>query len=379
MSLIRKPDVDVFRDSGTVVAVRGAKELVQEGAVGLARTVTRLWITLALLGFLASGLGAAATVGGPIAISVGVAIFGGVLWAVARVWQAPTRPDALAEGAIAPAAGISVPLPEHLRDRAVEDGFHVDYWPRAFVYQATLLFIGGFVFMRVDPFGFGMLAITGFLMVMRSVLLVSLLFGGRTCVTATAECLTVHSLVGDGTIAWADISAVATRTASRRASWTVLTTGSRHHIVVSRYFPAGTRDLLIPYKLLGLDDEAGAELMRRIRQRAAAAQAYVPPAPVSQPFPRAGAGEPRIYGLGARHPAGYPAAHHPAPEFQAAPPRRIPLAGPEPLQPSRDGFDPDAIMARYLARRGGTPESPSDLASVPLPNPQLRTFGRKRA
>jgi hypothetical protein len=385
MSLIRKPDVDVFRDSGTVVAVRGAKELVQEGAVGLARTITRLWLTLVIVAFAAAGLGAAVAAGPAFGIGIGLAVVSGVIWALRQVWRTPTRPDALAEGAIAPGAGISVPLPEHLREPGVEDGFHVDYWPRAFVNQATMLFLGGFVFMRLDHVGFGLLAISGFLMVMRSVLLVSLMFGGRTCVTATAECLTVHSLIGDNSIAWTDISAVTTRTVTRRSWWTVLTTGSRHHIAVSRYFPVGTRDLLIPYKLLGLNDEAGAELMRRIRQRATVAQAYVPPAAVSRPFQRTGAAEPRVYGLRAQPSAARPSALHPAspfhaaPEFHAAPPRPMPAADPEPLQPAHDGFDPDAIMARYLARRNAAPASPPDLASVPLPARQLRTFGRKRA
>lgn len=337
MSLIRKPDIEVFRDSGTVVAVRGAKTLVQEGAGGVARTVTRLWLTMAVLAFLASGIGAMFSASTPAQALVCAALVGGGVWALWWLWRRPTREKALQDGAAGDYDDVSVPLPDHLRTRPDEDGFRVDYWPKAFVNQATLLFLGGFLLLKFDPWDFGTLSGIGMLMVMRAVLLMSLFFGGRTCVTASADRLTVHTLLGNGSMHWSDIADVAVRKSGRRDWWTPLSTGSRCHIAVTGHHRLGTGKLLIPYKLLGLDDKGVAELIRRVRMRAEVAR------------------------YGARQA-----------ESRLG---SVPTAA-----PSRGGwdsavssFDPDAVMARYLAERDQILQA----APAPAGRP-VRTFGRKR-
>lgn len=374
--MIRKPDVEVFRDSGTVVALRGAGELVKEGGRGVMTTFARLWMTGMLVVFIGTGLGAMARVKNSLGGLIGLALIGAAIWGLCRLWRAPTREDAIEDGATAVGAGISVPLPDHLRHADVEAGFHVDYWPRAFVNQSTLLFLGGFMLMRADPWGFGPLCWSGVLMVMRSVLLLSLFFGGRTCVTASRDGLSVHALLGDGTIWWGDITNVSLRTAGRREWWTMLSTGTRQHIVVCGYPRSGKGELLIPYKLLGLDSDAVTELMRRILCRAETARGRPPPTP----------GQPRIYGQAAPAAparqgfdpdavmARYLAQRDGAPATPNANHATSPAAG-------GGAFDADTVMARYLATRGGAPayEAPPTLGSVPLPSPQLRSFGRKRA
>ena len=43
---------------------------------------------------------------------------------------------------------------------------------------------------------------------MRAVLLLSIFFGGANCVSATADRLTVHSLLGNASLYWSDITVV---------------------------------------------------------------------------------------------------------------------------------------------------------------------------
>jgi hypothetical protein len=380
MSLIRKPDVEVFRDSTAVVALRGAKELVTEGAGGVARTFTRIWLSFATIGFMAAGLGALFSVSNGLQASACLALVGGAGWGLWALWRAPTRDGAVEDGPYDPAADISVPLPEHLRGGGLlgDTGFRIAYWPRAFVNQASLLFIGGFFLMFMEGRGFGVFTALGVVMVARGVLLLSIFFGGRTCVAATDDRLTVRSLLGDGTLYWSDITSVAVGKSGRRDGWTPLKIGSRHYICVKGFPSLGAGELLIPYKLLGLDKSGVGDLVGRIRGRAAAAQARreyaaVPATPHAvAPPPRLVPASPAVKGfdpdaimsryLGQREPG----------------PRLAPAS------PAGDDFDPDAIMARYLAQREAASRAAPPL-SAPRPDgpsfaaPAVRTFGRKRA
>jgi hypothetical protein len=379
MSLIRKPDVEVFRDSGAVVAMRGAKELVREGAGGVLGTIGRVWMTMALLAFMGSGLGAMFTIGGPLQGLVCAGLIVGSIYGLWRIWQAPTREAAFEDGATAPGAGISVPLPEHLRLAAAEEGFHVDYWPKAFVNLAILLFVGGFFLITMDPWNFGPASWTGIVMVTRGVLLLSLMFGGRTCVTASRDRLTVHTLLGDGSIAWSDITDITVRTVNRRHWWIMLSTGGRHHIRVCGHQRFGKSELLIPYKLLGLDSNGVFELKRRIYNRLPGAGAPETRALTPQMLCRPEPEQPRGFDpdaimnryLSRRDSAPVEAA--PPPDLPDATPRKV-YGRSAPEQPTA-GFDPDAIMARYLAERDTMRQ-----AMPPIPaGPPVRTFGRKRA
>jgi hypothetical protein len=262
--------------------------------------------------FILTGLGAMAAVrtiwAGVLCAGMMGAAMVGLWW----LWRRPTREKAFEDGCAPLAADISVPLPDHLKMQPAGEGFHIQYWPKAFVNKATLLIVGGAILIGVDP-KFGWVTALGVLFLARAVLMFSLFFGGGTCVTASAECLTVHSLLGKGSIDWRDITNVYQKTMDRRDYWTMLSAGSRKVIVVSGYHRNGTGELLIPYELLGLDDLGTRDLIRRIMLKAELKRAE--PEPPHIPAARAAA------------------------TFFA----------PEPEE--NKGFDPDAIMARYLAER----------------------------
>lgn len=363
MSLIRKPDIEVFRDSGTVVALRGAKELVQEGAGGVARTLSRFVMTAMVIAFFGSGAGAVARTTSPWAGLIALSFVGGAIGALWLIWRAPTRERAFEEGADDPVAGVSVPLPDHLQAPRAQEGFRVDYWPKAFVNQATLLILGGLSMTWAQGPHIGFPGLLGIVLLMRAFLLLSLFFGGRTCVSGTADRLTVRTLLGEGSMLWADITEVVPSKCDRRDWWTPLTTGTRRHLAVRGVPGLGKSELLIPYALLGLNGGGMAELTVRIRRRVAIAQARQAAAYV--------AGTP----FAAAPSAPAPSAPDPSALLGFVAPRR-----PAPTLPTLDGgsggFDPDAIMARYLAERECLQRA---AAPLPMPAPAVRTFGRKRA
>lgn len=341
MSLIRKPDVEVFRDSGAVTALRGARELVQEGGSGALRTVGNLWLTMMVIMFMMSGVGALVMAETPLMQLVAAVLIGLSLWALYFLWRAPTREIQFVEGQAGP-SNVSVALPEHLRGAADREAFHVRYWPKAFVNKATLLFIVGFVFLAIG--GYNAMTVIGLLFVMRAVLLLSIFFGGANCVSATADRLTVHSLLGNASIYWSDITVVTVRKFPAWAHWIKLSTGAREHIVVSGLDRLGTGRLLIPYKLLGLDQNGVNRLVHRILSRAEAARA----AGAAGPAAAAPAG------FGQRNAA-------PAPAGDGL---------------SEPGFDPDAIIARYMREREATQRAQAQAPELP-PVQRPAGFGRK--
>jgi hypothetical protein len=339
MSLIRKPDIEVFRDSSTVTALRGAKTLVQEGGGGAMRTISNIWLSMMLVVFILTGLAAMVQARSALAVAVCIPILGTAVWGLFRLWRAPTRTGAVQLGGGSDGADISVPLPDHLRHLAAPSasaqGFHVKYWPRAFVNQATVLLLFGGMGLSVTLSKPGFLTLACLLLVARGLLLFSIFFRGGVCVTASKDRLSVRSLIGEGEMLWSDITNITTETFSRQEAWIPLTTGSRHHIVVSGYHRLGSGKLLIPYKLLGLDNAGVRDLVRRLLSQQELARGVtreISPAP-------AGFGH-----------------------------RRLP-AEPESTNPT---FDPDAIIARYMAHRD---QLISEQAPVQRP---AGGFGRKR-
>jgi hypothetical protein len=182
------------------------------------------------------------------------------------------------------------------------------------VNQATVLLLFGGIGLSITLSNPGFLTLACLLMVARGLLLFSIFFRGGVCVTASKDRLSVRSLIGEREMLWSDITNVTTETFSRREAWIPLTTGSRHHIVVSGYHRLGSGKLLIPYKLLGLDHAGVRDLMRRLLIQQELARGMTPEI------------SPTPTGFG----------HRRAP------------AEPESANSS---FDPDAIIARYMAQR----------------------------
>ena len=340
MSLIRKPDIEVFRESSTVTALRGAKALAKEGGGGAARAVSSLWLTVILIAFILTGLGSMVGARSPLAALVCIPLIGAAVWALFRLWRAPTRERAVEDGAAPVDEGISVPLPEHLRTHqprpAAAEGFHVKYWPKAFVNQATLLLVFGGIGLSVTLRSPGMWTFISGLMVLRGLLLLSIFFRGGVCVTAKKDRLCVRSLVGENEMYWSDVIDVRVETFKRNEWLVMLTSGARHHLVVTGHHRLGSNKLLIPYKLLGLDRDGVRDLTRRLMLQAELARAM----PQEKARPTAPA-------FGHRH---------------AAP------AHDEP----QSSFDPDAIIRRYMAEKEQLMQAQS-----PVQRP-VGGFGRKR-
>jgi hypothetical protein len=340
MSLIRKPDIEVFRDSSTVTALRGARALAKEGGGGAARAVSSVWLTMMLVVFIMTGLGAMASARSLLAALVCLPLIGAAVWALFKIWRAPTRDGAVELGTVPVDDGISVPLPEHLRGQArtaaPTGGFHVKYWAKAFVNQATLLLVFGGLGLSVTIRSPGFMTFVTALMVLRGVLLLSIFFRGGVCLTAKEDRLCVRSLIGEKEMYWSDVTDVRVETFKRDEWWIMLSTGARHHIVVAGHHRLGSNKLLIPYKLLGLDTNGTRDLVRRLLLHAEIAR--------SRPVQAA--------------PATTPSFGH----RQASPP----------LEEPRSSFDPDAIIQRYLAEREQL---------LPSQSPAVRPvagFGRKR-
>jgi hypothetical protein len=171
------------------------------------------------------------------------------------------------------------------------------------------------------------------------VLVLSPLFGNRDCIVATRDSVTVHTLLGTTTVATRDLGDVYVKTFRWRSSaWIPLSTGTRKHLVIIALSPSGRKELLVPYTLLGLDQDGARKLgskLLALREQA--------------------------IGHGARQ------VHSRTAEAASSPPAR---------ENSLDGFDPDAIMARYLAEREQVKRA-SGMPPIPGQQPAARGFGRK--
>jgi hypothetical protein len=339
MSLIKKPAVEDFRDSTSVRAVRGTKVVVREGGGAAARTAGKLWLSVILLAFIASGLASIGGVNTLAEVIAYAALMGGAIFLLVWLFRGASRsPEtAIEDGADDCIRNVSVPLPSHLRAPLAEDGFHIDYWSRALSEKAGMFGLFGFMLVFVSS---GPLLVVGILLLARCLLVLSPLFGGRACVRADGQGLTVCSLIGEKKVAWAKIDDVVLRSFPRRNIWVSFTIGSRHTIMVRGQHDFETTELLIPYPLLGLDRDGAKRLAGRIT--AARAQA------LGSPQVRPSSGTAR----------------------EAAQRIAAPGSGDSAPEP----FDPDKIMAHYLAEREVTIQ-----ASGMPPVHRTATFGRKRA
>jgi len=172
------------------------------------------------------------------------------------------------------------------------------------------------------------------------------LVGDSTAIRYDQQTVTVFTTWKSHSLSWADV---------RSVDILVMTTHMYGFIPIKRtYFLdfkvkgglLGTKKLRLPLKLLGLDKEAGAALVAELDR----ARLGAPHLPLTSAY---GADAP----------------------FQTRPKGRDPLEG----APRDDGFDPDAVMARYMARRAQAAAQPQ---SAPQPAPQgaptrAAGFGRK--
>lgn len=337
MSLIKKPGAEVFRDTATVRVARGTRTVAVEGGGAAMRTVGKLWLGMILAVFILSGLGALASAANSWRALLVLPILGAAVWALVRLFRAPSRAtaEAIEAGADEALREVSVPLPQHLRQRAAQDGFRADYWPRGLCEKAALLGVVGLVLtVWIDFVPF---TVVGIALLARGALVLSPLLFGRACVVGDGHGLTVHSLLDKKTLAWTEIDNAVLRTFPRQNFWVAFSTGTRRHLVISGQQDFARAELLIPYQLLGLDEEGAKLLARRIMET-----------------------------RGAAGPVAHDSRALPTPAVDP-----LPVHGATPEAP----FDPDAIMARYLAERDRVVEQS---ALPPVRAPQApRGFGRK--
>ncbi len=334
--LITKPGVEVFQDSTAVKVVRGSHAVAVEGGQGLARGASKLWFGMILVVFILTGLGSLPNATNGWGLLIALPMIGGAIWLLVRLFRGPRRPSeqAIQAGTHDPLQGISVPLPAHLRpEPQPTEAFHVDYFSRALTEKAGLLGVLGLVLMSI---------FIGIWLLARALLvLLPLLAAQRACVVADQNGLTVHSLTGHKTLTWDRVDTVELRTFGFWSLWVSTITGSRRHVVVTGRRDFDRIELLIPYTLCGLDRDGAQRLAQRILDaRDGARASTVTAAP--------------------RRPVSVPATAASAPAYHDTP---------EPT------FDPDAIMARYLAER----EQVIAQAAMPAPGVQAapRGFGRK--
>ena len=364
--MIRKPDASEFRESEAVRAVRDARVFAVEGAKGVrdgtASFVGRAMTGLFVVGFLISILGHI----GPLVLLLGLA--GAAAWFLKRRKRcnahiaADWLPASLAECHM---------VGEYASAQRYELSVGAVGRRAAAVAIPAILFFPTSTLPYMLPF-----AVAGIVSLALAMLLVTRVFGDRTVVRWDAETLTVVGLLGDATILWVDVVDVTVRKAGFFALRTLFTSGTRRNVVVlSRWNRlGGPNTLYIPIDLLGIDQGALAKLITRLLTF------------------RAGA-DPR--------PADHTAAPPPQSMIIASPPPPIPPRTFTTPLASENIFDPDAIIARYMANRDAAHQLGSPAVDVGLdvlrtcqhidrqqtraevrhasPTPSRAAFGRKVA
>lgn len=333
--MIRKPDAHEFRESSTVVAIRDAGTIAVEGARGVRDGTASFLRTglLALMGlaFLLSLVSHIRPVGFLLVSAGGIALTVRKMKGRARLaardraarWSEPAPAVPSTVGAIDP---VSMDLSVGAAARSAA----------TIGVPAILFFPTSSIVGYMMPFTLG-----ATIALALAFLILARLAGDRTVLRYDAEALTVRGLLGEATILWIDVGDVVVRTA---AWWDVrvwFTSGARRNIVVlGRVNRLGGPDTLyIPVSLLGLDTSALAHLVGRLAALRGGAAA---------------AGDNR-----------QPAGRH-----------GLPLsAAPVAARRHDEPFDPDAIIARYLAAR----EAEGGVASAGPVAPQRPVFGRKTA
>ena len=334
MSLIRKPDAKVFQDSATVKVVRGTQLVVGEGGKSAMQATARLWLgAMVLMALLAGATGLFTGDAGSFVLSA--AWVAGCVFLLIWMFRAPTRDDAVEQidecGLPLTLAAPRAPAASAPQGETIQ----VRYWPKALFNKAfTLAALG--LFLTVTT----VLAIVGVPLIARGVLLIAAALGSGNCLEVTRTTVTVRNLLGPKSMPLAAVETVFVHTFRRRRLDVSCLVGSRKVIVIEGRIAGERRHLLVPYTLLGMSREAAEQLCQEVLQRTGAEVA------------------PRRHGL---------AASPPPPAFAPRPPSYADT--PEPT------FDPDAIMARYLAERSQV------TASSGMPRPPgvgaPRGFGRK--
>lgn len=330
--MIRKPDPRDFRERATVTAIRDARSLAVEGVKGArqgAGSIVKWWlIGTTSFGFLASALSTS-----PVVVML---IAGGIslTWFLhkrqrrhaydhAVRWGDPTI---LTSQPLVAAASIT---PERFELTAGVAGRSAT----RIAVPALVLFPASTILPFAGPF---MLA--GILALALAVMIVAKLFGDRTLLVYDAESITARGLLGDATMLWADVVDVTVR---RSAWWdlrVLFTSGGRRNLlIVGRINRLGGPDTLyLPIDLLALDTSALTGLISRMLLLRGGAP---PPDAIASTAPT------------------------PVP----APPRLV----------DQVSFDPDAIMARYMAEREALLAAQrTDRATMQKPR---TSFGRRVA
>ena len=329
--MIRKPDAGDFRESSTVAAIRDAGTLAREGARGVGEGTASFLRTGLMLLFGFGFLMSVVIHLGPFSLLV---LGAGVVAIVVLRAQGRSRRAAQdlagrwSEPAAVPVRGEMPPMAPVQHDLSVGAAGRA---AARIAVPAILFFPTSSLLSFMLPFTIGAIVALAL-----AFLILARLAGDRMILRYDAETVTVRGLLGEATMLCADVADVTVR----KAAWWDLrvrfTSGSRRNLaVLGRGNRLGGSDTLyIPIDLLGLDAPALARLVTRLLAV------------------RGGSAAPGV--------AGAPA------------PRRAPERA-----PAADGgtFDPDAIMARYLAERDA-------LVATQRPDPlpvRRPVFGRKVA
>ncbi len=323
--MIRKPEAGEFRESGTVLALRDAGTVAAEGARGIHQgTAQFLGRGLAML----LGLGFLLSIGrhlGPFAILFTSA---GALALFLRTRRKDMAATAFALGAGSFAFGISSAA-QAVRTETYELSVGAVARKAAKASVLAILCFPTRAYFYMAPF-----AVFSIIALATAMLTLARLAGDRTVLRFDAGSVTVHGLVGTAAILWDDVSDVFIHKASFFNIKARLTSGSRHNLIVRgvRNRLGGPEALYVPIDLLGLKGDALATLVSQLL--AIQASAARPVGNASSPRPT---------------------------------PRQVTVASDQP------GFDPDAIIARYMAERQGA-EPAVDQRSALRARP---AFGRK--
>jgi hypothetical protein len=192
--------------------------------------------------------------------------------------------------------------------------------------------------------GFG--AVVGILLLIGGPLLalgmIRKLLGDATAISYNQRTVTVFTTWKSHTLSWADVKSVGIMVITQRIYGIIPIKRTYFLDFKVKGGLLGTKKLRLSFKLLGLKKEAGAALVAQL-ERARLGAPHLPPT--------------SAYGSDG--------------QFQPRPAGRDPLEG----APRDDVFDPDAVMARYMARR-------AQAAAQPLSEPQVAPtrvagFGRK--
>ena len=342
MSMIRKPDVEVFRDSTSIRAVRTAHSVATASPKVVGRGIVKIYGSFILFVWLATGLayiGNIQTIGAGVMYAVSMAI---PAFLLAKLWRQPTPsgPQAIEARQGADFRGVFTPLPAHLRPAVKDDCFCIAYNKSALLNAAVPFAGGGFLLLFT-----GIFSIFGAYFLIRALFLVVASVDTRPALSYDGTVLTVHSLAGAGSIEIGDIRDFRVDTLDRGKLWSILTTGSRR---VLRIVGHPGHELLIAYQLLGLEASDAELLVRKILPNGPGARGSAS----QQAFQKS-------------------AVHVPSPTPSRAASTRPDRPYIGDLAAPRD-FDADAIMERYLADR----DRIRGLAPQPAAT-RVQGFGRK--